>query len=400
MRAALAGSRQIDAAITRVDPERVALLRRALEAATALSDQARVLAVLASELNASPDNAERRKLSDAALELARVSGDPTTLHQVLAARFATIQAPDTLDERLSNTAEDLAVVAAIGDPRGQWGALSNRSTACLEAGDDVESEQADAAAAEIADRLDIPAMRWRAQFIEARRLTWHGDLLSAKRQARSALETGEAAGEDAAYLFGGQLYLILWSEGRLPEITGALASMPLERPLERAFACHAYAHMSQPREANALVAGLGARAFSDVPYDGYWLTVMALVADTAARVAAGDTVGDVYDLLLPWRDQIVVSPTTCLGTVAHYIGMLATRLGRPRDADDAFAQAAETHERLNAPVWTARTRLEWARSLIRRAPSRGRVQLTLAMNLAHALGAQNIVAEAATLSRA
>jgi hypothetical protein len=74
VQAALAGSRQIDAAITRVDPDRVALLRRALEAASTPSDRARVVAVLASELNASPDHAERRKLSDSALGLARVSG--------------------------------------------------------------------------------------------------------------------------------------------------------------------------------------------------------------------------------------------------------------------------------------------------------------------------------------
>jgi DNA-binding SARP family transcriptional activator len=400
VRAALAGSRQIEAAIRRVDPERVALLRRALAAATTQSDQARVLAVLASELNASPDYAERRKLSDAALELARLSGDATALHQVLAARHATIQAPDTLHERLSNTAEDLTVVAAIDDPRSRWGALSNRSMACLEAGDHVESEQADAGAAEIADRLDIPAARCRAQFIQARQLTWHGDLSAAKRQARSALKTGEAAGEDAAYLYGGQIYLILWTEGRLAEITGALASMPLERPLDRAFACHAYAHISQPREANALITGLGARAFTDVPYDGRWLTAMALVADAASRVAAPDMVGDLYDLLLPWRDQIVVSPTTCLGSVAHYIGMLATRLDRPSDADHAFAQATQIHERMNAPIWTARTRLEWARSLVRRDPSRGLLQLTLALNVAHALGARDIVAEAATLTRA
>jgi DNA-binding SARP family transcriptional activator len=400
VRAALAGSRQIEAATTRVDPERVALLRRALEAASTQSDQARVLAVLASELNASPDYAERRKLSDAALDLARLSGDATALHQVLAARHATIQAPDTLHERLSNTAEDLAVVAAIDDPRSRWGAYSNRSTACLEAGDNVESEQAEAAAAEIAGLLDIPAMRWRAQFIEARRLTWHGDLSAAKRQARSALKTGEAAGEDALYLYGGQRYLILWSEGRLAEMTALLASMPLVRPLDRAFACHAYARTSQPREANALVSGLGARAFSDVPYDGFWLTVMALVADAAARVSAGDLVADVYDLLLPWRDQIVVSPTTCLGSVAHYVGMLATRLDRPGDADDAFAQASEVHERMNAPIWTARTRLEWARSLIRRNPSRGLPHLTRALNVARAFGDKDVIAEAATLSRA
>jgi DNA-binding SARP family transcriptional activator len=399
VRAALAGSRQIEAAFRRVDPDRVELLRRAVDATTTPSDRARVLAVLASELNASPDHTERRKLSDTALGLARVCGDAATLHQVLAARFASIQAPDTLAERLSKTAEDLAVVAGLDDLRSRWGALSNRATACLEAGDAHESERADAAAAEIADRLGVPAMRWRAQFIEARRLTWHGELVAAARQARAARKTGEAAGEDAAYLYQGQLYVIMWDQGRLPEIGGALGSMPLERPLDRAFVSHAYAHLAQTRQAQGLLMGLAARAFADLAYDGRWLTAMALVADAAARVAAGHIVEEVYELLVPWRDQIVVSPTTCLGTVTHYLGMLANRLGRTRDADDAFADASEIHERMNAPIWTARTRLEWGRSLITRNPGRADAQLALANRVAQAHGARAILVETAALRR-
>src|SRR5262245_44982663 len=399
VRAALAGSRQIDAAVTRVDPDRVEVLRRAAEAASETADQARVLAVLASELNASPDGAERRKLSDRALALARVSGDASTLHQVLAARFSAIQAPDTLDERLANTAEDLAVVSGRDDLRSRWGALSNRATACLEAGDIRASERMEDEAAAIAGTLGLPGMRWYAQFVQARRLTWHGDLPAARRMARAALGTGEAAGEEAAYLHYGQLYLIWWTEGRLPELGGALDAMPLDRPLTRAFACHAYAHMSRTREARDLLAGLAARAFADVPYDGYWLTVMALLADVATRVAEGDVLDELHELLRPWRDQVVVSPTTCLGTVAHYLGMLAGRLGRPGDADDALAYATEAHERMDAPIWAARSRLEWGRSLLGREPDRARRQLTLAHQAAQAHGARGIVAEAATLTR-
>ena len=136
-----------------------------------------------------------------------------------------------------------------------------------------------------------------------------------------------------------------------------------------------------------------------MPYNGFWLTVMALLADAAARAAAPGIVDELHELLSPWRDQLVVTPATCLGSVAHYIGMLATRLDRPAGADDAFAQAVEIHERTSAPIWTARTRLEWGRSLITRDHERGRVQLSLATDAAHALGASDIVAEAAALAR-
>jgi hypothetical protein len=98
-----------------------------------------------------------------------------------------------------------------------------------------------------------------------------------------------------------------------------------------------------------------------VHYDGFWLTVMCFVADAAARAGVTDVGADVLDRLRPWRDQIVLTPATCMGSVAHYIGVLAAALDRTEEADDAFAQAARTHERMNAPIWTARTRLAAAR---------------------------------------
>jgi hypothetical protein len=99
-----------------------------------------------------------------------------------------------------------------------------------------------------------------------------------------------------------------------------------------------------------------------VHYDGFWLTLMSLVADAAARVAVPEIAAEVLELLRPWRDQIVLTPATCLGSVAHYIGVLAAVLDQTEEAYDAFAQAAHTHERMNAPLWAARTRREWARA--------------------------------------
>lgn len=398
VRAALTASRQIGGARGRVDPERVAMLRRALAAAASPSDRACLLAVLATELSASPDHGGRRRLSDEALALARVSGDTTTLHRVLAARVGHIDGPDTLVERLSNTGEDLTLVDELDDPRWRWGALSNRAMACFEAGHAAECETADRAAAKIAEELGYPAMRWQSSFVEARRLLWHGDIPSAKRHSRRALEIGREAGEVLTEPIAvAQLYLIRWDEGRLAEILGFFASAPLEGPLERAFAAHAYANLGQPREAQRLVTGLAARGFADVHYDGFWLTVMSLVADAAARATVTDVAEEVYDLLLPWRDQIVVTPGTCLGSVAHHVGTLAAALGRPNDADDAFAQAAATHEGLNAPIWTARTRLEWARAIVADDPRRGLDLLAKAEQLARAAGAHGIVAEASSL---
>jgi DNA-binding SARP family transcriptional activator len=360
VRAALAGIRQIEGAGWGVDLERLTMLRRATEVATRTSDRARLLSAQATELNTSPDHRQRRRLSDQALALARASGDRNALHRVLAARPGSIRAPDTLAERLSNAREDLALAEGL-DLRSQWGAWSNRAMASMEAGDDDDAEQALRAVAEIAGNLGLVAVRWHVAFVHARQLLWHGDLSAAKGQARRARDLGVEASEPLATpIYFAQLYLIRWDEGRLPELADFFASAPLEQPFDRALACHAYAHLGHTREAQRLLTGLAARGFVDVHYDGFWLTLMSLVADAAARVAVPEIAAEVLELLRPWRDQIVLTPATCLGSVAHYIGVLAAALDQAEEAHDAFAQAARTHERMRAPLWAARTRLEWA----------------------------------------
>ena len=199
-RAALAAARQVEAATTRIDPERVATLRRAVDVTTSTT-KARILAVLASELTAAPDPVERRRLSDQALALARECGDAQALHQVLAARASTIRAPDTLAERLANTAEDLLLTATDDDLRRRWGALSSRALTCLDAGMVTEAEDNDRLAGAIADELMVPGAQLRARFVEARDLTRVGDLGSAEQRAIQALRIGRAAGEDAAAIF-------------------------------------------------------------------------------------------------------------------------------------------------------------------------------------------------------
>jgi hypothetical protein len=52
-----------------------------------------------------------------------------------------------------------------------------------------------------------------------------------------------------------------------------------------------------------------------------------------------------------------------LGSTSHYLGLLATTLGRYDEAEQHFTTASAIHDRLTAPAWLARTNLEWARML-------------------------------------
>jgi hypothetical protein len=73
-----------------------------------------------------------------------------------------------------------------------------------------------------------------------------------------------------------------------------------------------------------------------------------------------------FHLLVPYASQLVFTAGGSLGAVAHYLAILASTSGDFDEAGRRFSDAATTHERIGAPIWLARTRLEWARMLINR----------------------------------
>jgi DNA-binding SARP family transcriptional activator len=395
-RAVLATARHIEAAATRTDLERVATLRRAADVATTTT-KARILAVLASELTAAPNHIERRRLSDQALALARQCGDARALHQVLAARAATIRAPDTLAERLSNTAEDLSLTATDDDLRRRFGALSNRALTCLDAGMVTEAEHNDRLAGAVADEMVMPGAQWRARYVEARDLTRVGDLRSAELRAIEALRIGRSAGEDAAGIFAPQIYLIRWQQGRVHELAQHLDARPLASALDRAFACHASAQLGRREDSHRLLVGLAARGFADVAFDGFWLTVLALAADVAANLGDEAIMSELYGLLQPWKEQCAATQATFLGAMTHPLALLAAGLGSVVDADEAFRDASASHARHDAPILDARLQLEWGRFLADRDAPLARTHLTRAARAADQLGAGGIATEASQM---
>jgi hypothetical protein len=83
--------------------------------------------------------------------------------------------------------------------------------------------------------------------------------------------------------------------------------------------------------------------------------------------------------------------------------MLATVLGRFDEADSDFQSAAQLHQRLAAPTWLARTRLEWARMLLRRGgpgdADRARELLGQSLATARELGLGAVERQVSTLLR-
>jgi hypothetical protein len=87
------------------------------------------------------------------------------------------------------------------------------------------------------------------------------------------------------------------------------------------------------------------------------------------------------------------------GSVSHYLGGLATVLGRYDEADAYFAQAAAFNDRVGAKFFAARTNLSWGRMLAERSASgdaeKARELLTKAQTSAAAQGYANVERRAA-----
>jgi DNA-binding SARP family transcriptional activator len=406
VRAVLANGRGVwPSAIGETDDERVA----ALEAALALvrhhnPTRARLLAALGLELTYMVDPERRMRLADDALAIARSSGDAATLVHVLLQRFFTVPAPSTLPERLANSAELIALAESLGDPGTTARALLHRARCLMEAGDFEGADRALEAAEGLADDLAQPTLRWLVGSIVTTRTILAGDFEEGERQAHIGFELGQATGQREAPTFlGGHLFLIRFDQGRLGELEQLLAERMAAVPnlmTVPAVLAMILCELDRPDEAiehyERLVGHL-----DDLPVDTQWMLVVPACAAVCARVGDRPRARLLFDLLARCASEVMFGAYIGLGAKDYYLALLATTLGDFNEAERRYADAASTHERIGAPHWLARTRLEWARMLLlRRRPGdleRAQELLGRVLTVARERGLANIERRAVEL---
>jgi hypothetical protein len=113
--------------------------------------------------------------------------------------------------------------------------------------------------------------------------------------------------------------------------------------------------------------GLAHEGFAEVAFEDPWLVCMAFLAEAVA--ALGDTThaAILYERLLPYADRVAVTyPEVAIGSVARYVGLLATTIRRWDDAEGHFEDAVGTNKRIGAKPWLAHTQNDYARMLLAR----------------------------------
>ena len=304
-----------------------------------------------------------------------------------------------LTEELGRLADELA------DPLLQWGACQWRFTAALQLGDTAEMDRALARTREIGEEVGQPALRWAPAYYESCRQQFYGEIESAEAASLQAAGIGHESGQtDALMIVGVQLFAIRYEQGRLAELIELVEQRVAENPglpTLAATLAFAYSELGRIEEARTIFNRAAADDFASLPFDVGWINGMARYADVAARLGSTDAAAVIYELLLPYRDQIVTSIFTVSGSVERTLGVLAATLERWEFAEQHFVSAAEMHERLQAKLFLARTWMNHGRMLLARgeAPDRERAVelLRRAVELARQHGGGAVVHDAEEL---
>ena len=103
---------------------------------------------------------------------------------------------------------------------------------------------------------------------------------------------------------------------------------------------------------------------SGSPADSVWLWSMTNYGNVAIECGEGQMAGSLFDLLAPWSDQLSTNGGgSTNGPVSHFLGGLATVLGRYDDADSYFARAAAFNSRTQAKFFAVQSDLLRGRML-------------------------------------
>jgi hypothetical protein len=363
-----------------VDQQVVLLLEEALEAVGGDDPalRARLLARLAIELSFSEARDRRAELSGEALEIARRVGDTRGLGFALVARHWSLWGPGNVEERLQAANDLLGLAESSGDERLAIAGHRWRMIDLLELGDidavDIEID----AYAQIAARRRRLSDELYVHIYRSMRLLLLGEFDDAEAEGYAAVTLGNRVQDpntgNATLLQACTLRRERGGFERLEGPVRAYAERFATIPGWRCVLAHLLAETGRADEAREILDRFAADGFRGVPLDGIWLGAMAYLAETAAALGDATHAAALHDLLEPYADRNVAVgwASTCTGSAARHLGLLADLLGRRKAAIGYFETALAMNERMRARPWVARTKVEFARLLLQKPAGRER----------------------------
>ena len=326
-------------------------------------DRGLLYAKLASELVGHPDQSRARGAALEALRIARTVDDPLCTGEALAAVLVTDLGPDRLDERMAMADEMLDIAARTGDLAIAVQARFQLVGALVQLGDRARLDAVIDAQRREVDELAEPGYLRHAVWFQAMAATVDGDAERAERLADDGLAAASVAADpDGPIVWGGQLGVVRWMQGRVDEFEPLYRDMAAasDEPVWTTILAWLWARDGMVTAARGLLDRFGPAGLEVVPRDRHWLLAMVTVAETAART--GHVVmGEVVERLLePYHDQHVpiAMGISYWGTVARPLGLLALAAGRRTEGIAHLERAVELTARFGAVPWMVEVQLD------------------------------------------
>ncbi|MGQ0466310.1 MAG: BTAD domain-containing putative transcriptional regulator [Sporichthyaceae bacterium] len=368
-RAALANQRTINVLLTG-DHERIVLLERVLAALGEADGSARARVLAALSITVGHDDPRRYECAREAVAVARRLDDPIALGRVLGLAVFVLWRAESLPEQLALAVELADLAARSGDPVLEVEGGLALYYAATQHGDVDVGRDALALAVRAAGDIGQAAFRLRTLTGQQNSAMVDGRFAEFFRFAADAVTMAETLddGPLAHINRHGDGGLVRLIQGHLAEAIEGIEKAADAFPSDFRTWLLAWplAEAGRREEAAALIASAGGAALSWLPGSYVRLYALAWLAPAAAILDDRELAERIYSELEPYESRIVLGQMSAPGPVAHYLGVLAASLRRDEQADAHFARAVEIAERTGARVVLVRTRLEWARLLLRR----------------------------------
>jgi transcriptional regulator with XRE-family HTH domain len=347
-----------------VTPDRQAeeLLHEALERLDESDGaaQAVVTARLAHWLHNTRPYAERRQLSDQALDLARSTGDRRTLATVLTHRGWALDGPDDVDDALAVATEILGIGAEQDDPELRLEGLRIRVAAQFEKGEHTAAVLTALTMQQLAEEVRHPEFIRLATMWDITQANLQGRFAEAKVQADELTRQLARIGHSQAALIPlAQIFPWGLLRGGSARLLPVLEEFSAEQPGNTAWpAIKAWclAETGARDQASALLARTdpGAAAAADQNY--LWWAVIVGFAGTVDLTGDEHWADRLYELVLPYSGHnATLGLATFLGAADHWLGVLAAAAGRVEAARAHLEAALERHRVMGSRPFTALT---------------------------------------------
>lgn len=370
--------------------------------------RAMALARLASELYFLEAESERREaLTAEAVSMAERCGDTEAKAFVLGCALWGGWVPGNAAERVARGREILELGRSAGNLVHELTGTMWMLNSSIELGDSEQFRRCLAREVEIAQQLRRPEWLWAAGVHRGAEALMRASFEEAAELIEEAFQIGQQlASETVMQMYGVGQFALARARGGLEPLVPLLQAMVEQFPLIPAWRCglaFLYRELGLAAEAREQFDHFAADGFRAIPLDANWKVGISILASVAAMTHDADHAEQLYDLLLPHADTMIIAgmPADLLGFVHGPLVLLAATLGRWDDAEAHHLAGRAANQRTGCRSWFVYSELEWARLLAGRGDAgdaaRVRTILEPCARDAERYGMPRVVAMAETL---